>query len=166
MEEVYHEVVTPLLQSILKDCIYIVAFAVGALLLYLVFRYIAPFLKEKLGETRYNALVSRVKGLMCAAERNITGVAAGLSRSQYVIKLVKEKFPTLDDAYIQTIIDGLMAPMENEGLVNVSTDVGFEDYLSRIADLVLLKINDRSADSSNEHIEKPDPEALDAPPID
>lgn len=175
----YEEIIQPLLLSLLKDGLYLLAIAVGALIVYLVARYIAPILREKLGDTRYNALVNRIKNLMCAAEQKFSEVGSGLTKSEFVIKLIREKFPKLDESYIQTVIDGLMAPMEAEGLLNVTEGKDLEEYLSYMIDKAIEKINitngvkpetlapDATPDvDAEEPPQNPDPEALDALPID
>lgn len=188
----YKEVIQPLLLSLLKDGLYVLAFVVCALIVYLASRYVAPILREKLGDTRYNALVTRVKDLMCAAEQKFSEASSGLTKSAFVIKLIREKFPNLDETYIQTVIDGLMAPMEAEGLLNVTEGKDLEEYLSYMIDKAIAKINmptgeitelvaqnpesDVNPDpyapgaapgvDTEEPPKNPDPEALDAPPID
>lgn len=188
----YEEIIQPLLLSLLKDGLYVLAIVVGALIVYLAARYVAPILREKLGDTRYNALVTRIKNLMCAAEQKFSEASSGLTKSEFVIKLIREKFPKLDESYIQTIIDGLMAPMEAEGLVNVTEGKDLEEYLSYMIDKAIEKINIPTGKTTEliapnsesgvnpdpyapgatpdvdaeEPPQNPDPEALDAPPID
>ena len=186
MENVYIEIIQPLLQSVLRYCIYLFVFVLAALLIYAVKRYLVPFLREKLGDTRFEALTKYVRLLMCAAEEKFTETAAGLSKSDYVISLVKKKFPGIDDSYIQTIIDGLMRPLTAEGCVNVTEDVAFEEYISNAINQAMAEAQNREVKEKSTEVnpdgfapgtapglsapeeppKNPDPEALDAPPID
>jgi len=190
MENVYIEVIQPVLQSIFRYCIYVLAFVVVALIAYLVKRYVIPFLREKLGEERFDALTKYVRLLMCTAEQKFQKAASGLSKSEYVISLVKKKFPDLDESYIQTVIDGLMRPLTAEGCVNVGNGEDIANYISAAVNQAMADAREREkyknenetnpnpfapgtetgetgiTSDPEEPPQNPDPEALDAPPID
>lgn len=187
MENVYIEIIQPVLQSILRYCIYALVALFVLFLIYLGKRYLLPILKEKLGDTRFNSLMSYIRWLMCAAEEKFTAACSGKSKSEFVISLVKKKYPDLDEEYIQTAIDGLMAPLTAEGLVNVTNGADameFMEFAKKAINEAMNEASKREAEKQSEinpdpfapgaapgvdteePPKNPDPEALDAPPID
>ena len=125
----YTEVIQPILFVLLRYAIYALGVLIAATLLYLLFAFVIPFAREKLGAERFDALVARVKHLMCVAERKFTEHNAGVMKSDFVITKILQVFPKLDPAYIQLMIDGLMAPLEEEGYINVTPETDFKEFI-------------------------------------
>jgi len=109
-----------ILSEILKNLLYVIALGVGSIILWAGKTYALPWLKTKLGEATYLAVKGYVKDLMAAAEQKFDEVLAGKKKSEWVTDKILEKWPALNREYVQTIIDGLMRQLENEGIINVN----------------------------------------------
>jgi len=109
-----------ILEMVFKAVLYIVGAAIGSLILWAGKQYALPWLKTKLGEARYNAIKARVKDLMAAAEKQITDSGSGKTKSEWVTGFVVSIWPDLNAEYVQAIIDGLVQPLTNEGIINVN----------------------------------------------
>lgn len=95
-----------------------VGLVISTVTIWVIKTYVAPWLKTKLGDVKYNSLLERLGTFMSAAETRF-GVGSGSEKSAWVIDQVQAIFPGLGKEYVQALIDGLMRPLENDGIVNV-----------------------------------------------
>lgn len=79
--------------------------------------YVFPWLKTKLGDATFDSLLERISTFMSAAEEKFSQ-SEGEAKSAWVISQIQDIFPKLDKDYIQSLIDGLMKPLEKEGIIN------------------------------------------------
>ena len=105
------------LELILKPILYVLGSVLSGIAIFAVNAYLIPFLKEKLGEEKYNMLVAYVRMCMSAAEEKFPTWDGDL-KSEWVIEQIKAQYPALDNEYIQTLIDGLMQPLSVDGIIN------------------------------------------------
>lgn len=106
-----------ILDVFLKPLLYVLGYALSTLAIYAFGAYVIPFLKTKLGEEKYNALVSYTRMYMAAVEERFPELD-GERKSEWVINQIKQQYPALNNDYLQTIIDGLMQPLSVDGIIN------------------------------------------------
>lgn len=106
-----------LTKMILEIIFSFVGLVISTVSIWAIKNYVAPWLKTKLGDAKYQSLLDRLGTFMSAAEERF-GVGQGKDKSAWVIEQVQGIFPEFPAEYIQALIDGLMAPLANEGLVN------------------------------------------------
>ena len=110
------------MELILKPILYILGSVLSGLAIFAVNAYLIPFLKQRLGDDKYNMLVAYIKMCMSAAEEKFPTWDGDL-KSKWVIEQIQQQYPGLQNDYVQTLIDGLMQPLSIEGVVNHHYDV-------------------------------------------
>lgn len=106
-----------ILELIFKPILYILGSVLSGFAIFAVNAYLIPFLKQKLGDDKYNMLVTYIKMCMSAAEEKFP-TWDGEQKAEWVIEQIQAQYPSLQNEYIQTLIDGLMQPLSIEGVVN------------------------------------------------
>ena len=106
-----------ILELILKPILYILGSVLSGLAIFAVNAYLIPFLKQKIGDEKYDLLVKYIRMCMSAAEEKFP-TWDGELKAGWVIAQIQAQYPELQNEYIQTLIDGLMQPLSNEGVVN------------------------------------------------
>lgn len=106
-----------ILELILKPILYILGSVLSGIAIFAVNAYLIPYLKQRLGDDKYNMLVTYIKMCMSAAEEKFPNLD-GEQKAEWVIEQIQMQYPGLQNEYIQTLIDGLMQPLSIEGVVN------------------------------------------------
>ena len=91
----------------------------GLLIIFVVTRYIIPWLKTKLGESKFTYILEQVQAFMCAIEEN-SGGRTGEEKAEWVIDQIVAMFPKLNREYVKALIDGSMRALTQDGLINYS----------------------------------------------
>ncbi len=105
------------MEYILKPILYILGSVLSGFAIFAVNAYLIPWMKQKLGDDKYNMLVTYIKMCMSAAEEKFPTLD-GDKKAEWVIEQIQAQYPGLQNEYIQTLIDGLMQPLSIEGVVN------------------------------------------------
>ena len=90
---------------------------IGLLIIFVVTRYVIPWLKTKLGESKYIYILSQVQEYMCAIEER-SDLLTGEQKAEWVTDQIMTLFPKLNREYVRALIDGSMRYLTQEGLVN------------------------------------------------
>ena len=106
-----------ILELILKPILYILGSVLSGIAIFAVNAYLIPYLKQRLGDDKYNMLVTYIKMCMSAAEEKFPNLD-GEQKAEWVIEQIQMQYPGLQNEYIQTLLDGLMQPLSIEGVVN------------------------------------------------
>jgi hypothetical protein len=112
------------MELFLKPVLYLLGSVLSGLAIFAVNAYLIPYLKQKLGDDKYNMLLSYIRMCMSAAEERYPDWDGGM-KSEWVIEQIKAKYPSLDNEYVQTLIDGLMQPLSIDGVINHHEQTGF-----------------------------------------
>ena len=92
------------------DITYIVAFAVIALI-FLFIKYVAPLLKEKIGEAKLQNIAKYVKIAVGAAEMIFVEQGTGAAKKDYVINYLVKKGLTIDFETLDNLIEDAVLEM-------------------------------------------------------
>lgn len=99
-----------------------VAYALGIVLaagvLFVSKQYLIPFLRVKIGNEQYDALVRKIQDLMLVAEK-MYGPKTGADKKQFVIDELQKMGIRFDEGFVSNMIDGFMVVLENQNLINV-----------------------------------------------
>lgn len=114
-----------LIQTILPIGLYLLGLVLAALIVFLVKKYVTPWisakcelLRQQIGNEEYESLVEQIKTFMASAEVQL-GAGTGADKSKMVIGWIKEIFPNIREDYVQALIDGFMKVLANEGIVHM-----------------------------------------------
>lgn len=91
----------------------------GLLIIFLVTKYVIPWLKVKLGESKFTYVLTFVQAFMAAVEEDIPD-GHGEEKAEWVTDRVLEVFPKLDREYVKALIKGSMRALTQDGLINYS----------------------------------------------
>lgn len=103
--------------EIWKDILYVVGVILGMVVVFAVTRYLVPWLKVKLGESKFLYVIQQVQAFMVAIEER-AGYLPGEEKAEWVTDRVCEIFPKLNREYVRALIDGSMQALTQDGLIN------------------------------------------------
>ena len=103
--------------EIWKDILYVVGIILGVVVAFVVTRYLVPWLKTKLGESKFLYIMQQVQAFMTAIEER-AGYLPGEEKAEWVTDRVIEMFPKLEHEYVRALIDGSMQALTLDGLIN------------------------------------------------
>lgn len=114
------------METIVQDIITTLAFALGFAVAggaaYLVKVYLLPWIQSRIGADNFKTMVKLVRNFMAAAEVQIPGASNGEQKAEWVIEQVTAQLEKLniniEPDVIRAAIDGSMAALENENIVN------------------------------------------------
>ena len=98
---------------------------VGLLIIFVVTKYVIPWLKSKLGESKFEYILEQIQAFMCAIEEKNEKEGRTLTseeKAEWVVDRVIEIFPKLNREYIKALIDGSMRALTQDGLINYQKD--------------------------------------------
>lgn len=105
------------MDPIWKEIFEALGVAIGLLITFIVTRYVIPWLKSKLGESKFLYILERVQQFMCAIEENPEG-RTGEEKAEWVTDQILKIFPKLERSYVRALIDGSMRALTQDGLIN------------------------------------------------
>lgn len=105
------------MELLTKEVLYVVGGIVGALIAFLIVRYVIPWLKVKLGDQKLSYILDYVTQFMSAIEENGIGLT-GEEKAEWVIDRIIEIFPNLKREYVKALIDGSMRALTQAGIIN------------------------------------------------
>lgn len=76
-----------------------------------------PWIREKITDERFKNITTYLKLLMASVEEAHPEFA-GKEKSSWVIEQMVQKFPGLNASYVQMLINGFMAALTVEGILN------------------------------------------------
>jgi hypothetical protein len=94
-----------------------IGIAIGAVLLFVVKKYLIPWLKVKIGNDEYDELVKKIKDLMSVAEQHY-GPKTGADKKAWVISEIKKLGLKFDEEMVGNLIDGFTGVLTAEGIIN------------------------------------------------
>lgn len=90
--------------------------AVIALVATIITVFVIPWIKSKTTEKDKENIIAWVKIAVAAAEQIFRGSGRGREKKNYVLKFLKDKGFTLDEASINAAIEAAVKQLNNEGI--------------------------------------------------
>lgn len=95
--------------------------ALAACLIFVIEKYIKPWLKIKIGNEEYDRLVEHIKHQMTVAEQQF-GPKTGEEKKQFVIDELKKMGLEFDEKMVSNLVDGFTSVLTAEGVINVENE--------------------------------------------
>ena len=98
-----------------------IGIALAACLIFVIEKYLKPWLKIKIGNDEYARLIEHIQHQMAVAEQQF-GPKTGEEKKQFVIDELKKMGLEFDEKMVGNLVDGFTSVLTAEGVINVKDE--------------------------------------------